>query len=93
MEILTGHSRFVVKLDEAEKKKGGYIIPESGRKKPQQGIVVGKPEGYEGDLDIGDLAFIPQYAGTPVSYEGEEYIIASFHERSEEIVGYIKKKI
>ena len=89
MVIQTEADFFVVKLDAEEVMVDGYILPPTARKKSEKGVVVGEPIGNESNIQIGDRAFIPENAGTPIEYKGEQYIIAK---ANRDIVAYIKSK-
>jgi len=77
-------AKVLVKPDpEEEKTKGGIILPETARKKSQEGVVVAVGEGRILDngqkvplsLKVGDRVVFSKYGGTEVEIEGEEYII------------------
>jgi chaperonin GroES len=85
MKIRPLHDRVIVKrMEEEEKTKGGIIVPDTAKEKPQEGIVVavgtGKSEG-EGkkkiplDVKEGDRVLFSKYAGTEIKIEGEEHLI------------------
>jgi chaperonin GroES len=77
--------RVLVKAAAAEEKtKGGIIIPDTAKEKPQKGTVVavgpGKYAEQTGNLipinqKVGDTVLYGKYAGTEISIEGEEYLI------------------
>lgn len=77
--------RVLVKAAAAEEKtKGGIIIPDTAKEKPQKGTVVavgpGKYAEQTGNLipinqKVGDLVLYGKYAGTEITVEGEEYLI------------------
>jgi len=76
--------RLIVKrLDEETKSKGGIIIPDSAKEKPQEGEVVAVGSGRiseDGrvtpiDLKVGDKILFSKYSGTEIKIEGEEYLI------------------
>lgn len=78
--------RVVVKIIEQEEKtKGGIVLPDTAKEKPQQGkvIAVGTgrilDNGQKVPLEIkeGDRVIFAKYAGTEVKIEGEEYLILS----------------
>ncbi len=78
------HDRVVVKRVEAdEKTKGGIIIPDSAKEKPQQGEVVavgpgGRDENgklVQMDLKAGDRVLFGKWSGTEVKLDGEELLI------------------
>jgi len=97
MKIRPLQDRVIVKrLQEEEKTKGGIIIPDSAKEKPQEGKVVAVGKGKvtdEGkviplDVKAGDKILFGKYAGTEVKIEGEEHIIM----REEDILGVIEGK-
>jgi chaperonin GroES len=78
-------NRVVVKpLEEKEQKKGGIIIPDTAKEKPQEGKVVavgpGKISDKTGerikpDVKKGDRVLYGKYSGQEVTIDGEEYLI------------------
>src|SRR4030067_3470383 len=97
MKIRPLQDRVIVKrFQEEEKTKGGIIIPDSAKEKPQEGKVgaVGKgkvtDEGKVIPLDVkaGDKILFGKYSGTEVKIEGEEHLIW----REEGILGIIEGK-
>ncbi len=95
MKIRPLQDRVIVKrLEEEEKTKGGIIIPDTAKEKPQQGeiIAVGKgkvrDDGKVSPLDVkvGDKVLFSKYAGTEVKIEGEEYLMM----REDDILGVIE---
>ncbi len=88
MTIQTEKDFFVVKLNAEVMTDGGYIIPPTARKKSETGIIVGEPNNNSFNIKLGDTAFVPESAGTPIEYNGEQYIIAK---ANRDIVAYIKK--
>ena len=86
------HDRVIIKrLDEEEQIRGGIIIPDTAREKPQQGEVIAAGEGkFREDgtrqaLDVrpGDRVLFGKYSGSEVKIDDEEYIIM----REDEILG------
>ena len=78
------HDRVVVKRVEAEEKsKGGIIIPDTAKEKPQQGEVVAVGPGGRDengklipmDLKAGDRVLFGKWSGTEVKLDGEELLI------------------
>ena len=78
------HDRVVVKRVEAEEKsKGGIIIPDTAKKKPQQGAVVAVGPGGRDengklipmDLKAGDRVLFGKWSGTEVKLDGDELLI------------------
>lgn len=84
LKIRPLHDRIVVKrLDEEQKTKGGIIIPDSAKEKPQEGEVLAVGNGKildDGkvmrlDVKVGDKVLFSKYSGTEIKLEGEEYVI------------------
>jgi chaperonin GroES len=97
MKIRPLQDRVIVKrLAEEEKTKGGIIIPDTAKEKPQEGkvIAVGKGKMTEDgkliplDVKVGDKILFGKYSGTEVKIEGEEHLIM----REEDILGVIEGK-
>jgi len=97
MKIRPLQDRVIVKrLEEEEKTKGGIIIPDTAKEKPQEGkvVAVGKgkvtEEGKVIPLDVkpGDRILFGKYSGTEIKIEGEEHLIM----REEDILGIIEGK-
>ena len=73
----------VRRIEEAEQKVGGIIIPDTAKEKPQQGKVVAVGKGKVKDdgtilaLDVkaGDTILFGKYSGQEIKIEGEEYLI------------------
>ena len=91
------HDRLLVRrIEETETAKGGIIIPDTAKEKPQQGkiIAVGKgrieKDGKITPLDVkaGDTVLFGKYAGQEIKIDGNEYLII----REEEVLGVIEKK-
>jgi len=87
------HDRVLVKrIEEKETQKGGIIIPDTAKEKPQEGEVIavgaGKIEKGERiplDVKAGDRILFGKYSGTEIKLEDEEYLIL----REEEILAKI----
>ena len=86
------HDRVIVKrLDEQEQARGGIIIPDTAKEKPQQGEVIAAGEGKFRDdgtrqpleLKAGDRVLFGKYSGSEVKIDNEEYLIM----REDEILG------
>ena len=78
------HDRVVVKrLESEEKTKGGIIIPDSAKEKPQEGQVVSVGPGGRDeagklipiDLKAGDKVLFGKWSGTEVKINGEDLLI------------------
>lgn len=94
MKVIPLHDRVLVKRLEAEETtKGGIIIPDTAKEKPQEAKVIEVGQGRVGDdgkiipLDVkkGDKVLIGKFSGTEVTIEGEEHLIL----REEEILAKI----
>lgn len=90
------HDRVLVRrVAEADTARGGIIIPDTAKEKPQQGkvIAVGKgrieKDGKVTPLDVksGDTVLFGKYAGQEIKIDGSEYLII----REEEVLGVIEK--
>ena len=84
MKIRPLHDRILVKrMEEQEVRKGGIIIPDTAKEKPQEGKVIavgnGKvtEDGKRIPLDVkaGDKILFGKYSGNEVKIEDEEYVI------------------
>ncbi|MDB5620966.1 co-chaperone GroES [Tardiphaga sp.] len=78
------HDRVVVKRIDAETKtKGGIIIPDSAKEKPQEGEVVGVGPGGRDeagklipiDIKVGDKVLFGKWSGTEIKLDGQELLI------------------
>lgn len=73
------NDRVVVKPAEAETKtKGGIIIPDTAKEKPQRGEIVAVGPGKEGNkmtVKKGDIVLYGKYAGQEFNYKGVDYLI------------------
>ena len=88
------HDRILVqRLEESETMRGGIIIPDSAKEKPQQGKVISVGKGKSNDegkvfpLDVkaGDTVLFGKYSGTEIKLDGEDYLIM----REEEVLGIL----
>jgi len=95
MTIRPLQDRILVKrLEEQEEKRGGIIIPDTAKEKPQEGkvIAVGNGKVLETgqrvplDVKAGDRVLFGKYAGSEVKIEGEEYLIL----REDDILGVLE---
>jgi chaperonin GroES len=84
MKIRPLHDRILIeRLEEKEVKKGGIIIPDTAKEKPQEGKVIavgnGKvtEEGKKIPLDVkaGDKILFGKYSGSEVKLDDKEYLI------------------
>ena len=80
------HDRILVKrLENDEKSKGGIIIPDTAKEKPQVGEVAQVGPGKLNDdgsrqtpeVSIGDKVLYSKYAGTDIKLGGDEYVLLS----------------
>lgn len=70
--------RVVIKASAEEKTKGGIIIPDTAKEKPQRGEVVAVGPGKDGNLmtvQVGDIVLYGKYAGQEINYNGEDFMI------------------
>ena len=95
MKIRPLHDRVIVqRTEEEQKSKGGIIIPDTAKEKPQEGkiIAVGKGKTLDDgklvplDVKVGDKVLFNKYAGSDIKIEGEEYMIM----REEDVLGVIE---
>ena len=91
------HDRVLIKvLDSEEKTKGGIIIPDTAKEKPQEGEVVAVGPGSKTedgkiikiDVKIGDRVLFGKWSGTEVKIDGKEYSIM----KESDIMGVSKSK-
>ncbi len=90
------HDRVIVRrIEEGEQIRGGIIIPDSAKEKPQEGEVVAagagkyKDDGTRQSLDVktGDRVLFGKYSGSEIKLDGEELLIM----REDEILGIIER--
>jgi chaperonin GroES len=95
MSLRPLHDRILVRrLEETEQKRGGIIIPDTAKEKPQQATVLAVGTGRVSDdgkvqpLDVkaGDKVVFGKYAGTEVKIDGEELLII----REDDVLGVIE---
>ena len=88
------HDRLLVKrIEEEETVKGGIIIPDTAKEKPQEGEVIAIGNGktldngtkVELDVKAGDKILFGKYSGTDIKIDGEEYMIL----REDEVLAVI----
>jgi chaperonin GroES len=85
----------IKRIEEGEQIRGGIIIPDSAKEKPQEGEVIAVGEGKKLDngervpLDVkeGDRVLFGKYAGTEIKLDGDEYLIM----REDDILGVIER--
>jgi chaperonin GroES len=89
-----GDRLLVKRIEEEPKSKGGIIIPDSAKEKPQEGevVAVGKGKMLEDgkvvplEVKAGDRILFGKYAGTDVKIEGDEHLIM----REDDVLGIIE---
>ena len=89
-----GDRVLVKRVEEEEKTKGGIIIPDTAKEKPQEGEVVAVGPGARDDsgkiqpLDVkaGDRILFGKYSGQNVKVDGDEYLVM----REEDIMGVLE---
>jgi chaperonin GroES len=90
------HDRVIVRrVAEEEKSKGGIIIPDNAKEKPQEGWVVAVGPGRRDDdgkvvplgVENGDRILFGKYSGADVEIDGEEHLIL----QENDILGVIEK--
>ena len=90
------HDRVMVRrIDEGEQMRGGIVIPDTAKEKPQEGEVIAVGEGkYRDDgkrqaLDVkkGDRVLFGKYGGSEIKLDGEELLIM----REDEILGIVTR--
>ena len=94
MNIRPLYDRIVVKrIEEQETVRGGIIIPDSAKEKPQEGEVVAVGQGKrleDGklvplDVKAGDRILFGKYSGSDIKLDGDEYMIM----REDEVLGVL----
>ena len=89
-----GDRVLVQPVEEQEVKKGGIIIPDTAKEKPQEGKVVAVGTGKRDDngklipfeVKKGDRVLISKYGGTEIKIDGKDYLIM----REDDILGVIE---
>jgi len=96
MKLRPLHDRVVVRrVKEEETTKGGIIIPDSAKEKPQEGEIVAVGKGAVGEdgktiaLDVkkGDRVLFGKWSGTEVKIDGEDLLIM----KESDIMGVLEK--
>src|SRR6201997_2764646 len=89
------HDRILVRrIEEGETTRGGIIIPDSAKDKPQEGEVISVGKGKSNEegkvfplhLKAGDRVLFGKYSGTDIKIDGEDFLIM----REEEILGILE---
>ena len=89
-----GDRILVKRIKEEEKTKGGIIIPDTAKEKPQEGKVVAVGKGKKNDegklitleVKAGDRILFGKYSGSEIKLEGEEHLIL----REDDILGILE---
>ena len=96
MKIRPLQDRIIVKrIEEEEKSKGGIIIPDTAKEKPQEGKVVAVGKGKANDdgkitpldVKVNDRILFGKYSGSEVNIDGDEHLIM----REDDVLGVIEK--
>jgi len=96
MKFRSLHDRVVIRRAEGDvKSKGGIIIPDTAKEKPQQGEVVAVGPGLRDksgnlvplDVKVGDLILFGKWSGTEVTIDGETFLIM----KETDIMGIVEK--
>ena len=91
------HDRILIKrIEEKETVKGGIIIPDTAKEKPQEGEVVAVGNGKKNedgkvvplDVKAGDRILFGKYSGTEIKIDNKEYLIL----KEEEVLGVVEGK-
>ena len=94
MNVRPLHDRLVVRrIEEKETVKGGIIIPDTAKEKPQEGEVIAVGNGkvldsgtkVPMDVKAGDKVLFGKYSGTDIKVDGQEYLIL----REDEVLAVI----
>jgi chaperonin GroES len=95
MKVKPLQDRVIVKrLEEEEKTKGGIIIPDTAKEKPQEGKVVSVGAGKVSDkgerialeVKAGDRVLFGKYSGNEINIDGEEHLIM----REDDIIAIVE---
>ena len=97
MKLRPLHDRVLVKrIEEQEQIRGGIVVPDTAREKPQEGEVVAVGDGKvleSGEklkmaVKKGDRVLFGKYSGTEVKLDDEEYLIM----REDDVLGILQKR-
>ena len=95
MKIRPLHDRILVeRIDEEKTSKGGILIPDTAKEKPQEGkvVAVGKGKVLEDgkiqplEVQKGDRVLFAKYGGTEITLDGEERLIL----REDDVLGILE---
>ena len=96
MKVRPLHDRVVVKrLEDKEVMRGGIVIPDTAKEKPQEGEVIAVGNGKILDngtrvameVKVGDRILLGKYSGSEVKLDGQEYLIM----REDDILGILSE--
>ena len=90
-----GDRILVMRIKEEDKTKGGIIIPDTAKEKPQEGKVIAVGKGKLNDdgnvipldVKVNDRILFGKYSGAEINIDGEEHLIM----REEDILGILEK--
>ena len=91
------HDRVVVRrIEQEEKTKGGIIIPDTAKEKPQEGEILAVGPGVRDDqgrvhaldVKVGDRVLFGKWSGTEIKLDGAEFLVM----KESDIVGVITKE-
>ena len=88
-----GDRVLIMAIDESEQIKGGIIIPDSAKEKPQEAEVIALGTGKKDDdgktiafsVKVGDRVIVSKYGGTEVKFDDTEYTLV----REDDILGIV----
>ena len=95
MKVRPLHDRVIIKrVEEQETVRGGIIIPDTAKEKPQEGEVIAAGTGKRLEsgqiipleVKAGDRVLFGKYSGTEIKLDGEEYLIL----REDDVLGVIE---
>ena len=98
MQFRPLHDRVVVqRVDAEEKTKGGIIIPDTAKEKPQEGKIIAVGPGARDesgklvplDVKAGDRILFGKWSGTEIKLDGEDYLIM----KESDIMGVIDQPV
>ncbi len=96
MQFRPLHDRVVVRrIEQEEKTKGGIIIPDTAKEKPQEGEILAVGPGVRDDqgrvhaldVKVGDRVLFGKWSGTEIKLDGSEFLVM----KESDIVGVITK--